>query len=100
MWRRAVSVGLVLVLGLVVGGFSKEIGRHSRPQEEFAGERIVLLRLMPSGRVVEINPSTRHVFMDLDRYLDRTLDGKRVLEIKLQGPSTGCDQIMLIRYEE
>jgi len=42
----------------------------------------------------------RIVFKDLDRYRDRTLDGKRVLEIKLQEPSTGCDQIILIRYEE
>lgn len=40
------------------------------------------------------------VFKDLDRYLDRRLDGKQVLEIKLQEPSSGCDQIIVIRYEE
>lgn len=44
--------------------------------------------------------SSHVVFKDLDRYLARRLDSKQVLEIKLQEPSSGCDQIILIRYEE
>ena len=42
----------------------------------------------------------RIVFRDLERWPDGRLDGMRMLEIKVQEPSTGCDQIILIRYEE
>jgi len=53
---------------------------------------------MPDGQVLEINPATRVVFKDLDRYLERRLEGKKVLEIKIQERADGCDQIILIRY--
>ena len=88
-WSRRLTCGLAL--GLIVAG---------PPSAVLAGERIVLLELRSDGSVMEINPATRVTFRDLDKYLDRRLSGKQVLEIKLQEHREGCKQIVLIRYEE
>lgn len=100
MWRRRVGVGLVLILACLLGGFPSGPGAISGPREVLAAERIVLLRLNSDGGVLEINPATRVTFKDLDTYLRRRLDGKRVLEVKLQERLKGCDQLIVIRYEE
>ena len=68
--------------------------------ESLAAERFALLRLMPDGQVLEINPATRVAFKDLDRYLERRLAAKKVLDIKIQEPTRECDQTILIRYED
>jgi hypothetical protein len=100
MRRGAIAVGLVVILGYLGGGIPGVAGGDGGPGEVRAAERIVLLRLMPDGRVLEINPATRIAFRDLNRYLDRRLDGRRVRELEIQEPAGGCDQIIVIRYEE
>ena len=99
MLRGSFAAGVVVVLGLVIGGFPGGVGGGGGPGEVLAAQGIALLRLKPSGEVIEINPSTHLSFRDLDGYLERRLSGKSVLEIKVQERVEECDQIILIRYE-
>jgi len=70
------------------------------PLQALAAERIALLRLEPSGQVIEINPATNRGFRDLDTYLRAQLGGKKVLEVRPQECRDRGWQLILIRYEE
>jgi len=63
-------------------------------------ERFVLLRLEERGQVTELNPATNVSYRDLDTYLRSRLDGKQILEVKVQETREGCRAMILIRYSE
>ncbi len=70
------------------------------PGSALAAERLALLRLEERGEVTEINAATNVSYRDLDTYLRSRLEGKQILEVKVQLPRYGCRQIILVRSSE
>ncbi len=86
--------------GALVGALGVAIMLFASPESALAAERFVLLRLEEQGQVTELNPATNVSYRDLDTYLRSRLDGKKVLEVKVQETREACRQLILIRYSE
>jgi len=72
----------------------------TQPGVALAAEHFALLRLEERGQVTELNPATNVSYRDLDTYLRSRLDGKQILEVKVQETREGCRASILVRYAE